>query len=329
MLKKQTGFTIVELLIVIVVIAILAAITLVSYNGIANRAKDSSIKTDLTQYAKKIETARIISGSDTYPADLSAAGISIGTKYIDATYGSTYGGKAYCLDLFADETNYYVITSDSSVPRKGYCGPMNGLVAWWPLNGDARDISGNNQGGQAINVTSANGAQNEPDTALSFNGSTSQILCGTSPLLRPTDTVTVTAWVYLNAAPSSTAGIFSNGTQGYSLLVNTSRVFIFNTQNTNMLSGTMGTGKWYFMYGRYDTGQKRTFLYDKANASGNLGQQGTAGTGTLTNYGTDVCQIGSSKNAVGSFINGRIDDVRVYNRALTDAELGAMGSTAY
>lgn len=40
--KKQTGFTIVELLIVVVVIAILAAITIVSYNGISERARVSA-----------------------------------------------------------------------------------------------------------------------------------------------------------------------------------------------------------------------------------------------------------------------------------------------
>mgnify|MGYP006209457325 CR=1 FL=1 len=37
--QKQTGFTIVELLIVIVVIAILAAVSIVAYNGIQDRAK--------------------------------------------------------------------------------------------------------------------------------------------------------------------------------------------------------------------------------------------------------------------------------------------------
>ena len=39
--KRRTGFTIVELLIVIVIIAILAAITIVAYNGLQQRARDS------------------------------------------------------------------------------------------------------------------------------------------------------------------------------------------------------------------------------------------------------------------------------------------------
>lgn len=52
--SKQTGFTIVELLIVVVVIAILAAITIVSYNGITANAKHSSMKSDIAAINKAI-----------------------------------------------------------------------------------------------------------------------------------------------------------------------------------------------------------------------------------------------------------------------------------
>lgn len=56
---KQKAFTIVELLIVIVVIAILAAITIVAYNGITDRAKDSSRVSELTQWKKKAELYKV------------------------------------------------------------------------------------------------------------------------------------------------------------------------------------------------------------------------------------------------------------------------------
>lgn len=52
---KQSGFTIVELLIVVVVIAILAAITIVAYTGIQNRAKNSSASALANNVIKKAE----------------------------------------------------------------------------------------------------------------------------------------------------------------------------------------------------------------------------------------------------------------------------------
>lgn len=65
--RKQTGFTIVELLIVVVVIAILAAITIVAYNGIQNRAYDSSVQSDLANIAKQYEIYKNQTSADVYP----------------------------------------------------------------------------------------------------------------------------------------------------------------------------------------------------------------------------------------------------------------------
>lgn len=60
--KKQKGFTIVELLIVIVVIAILATISIVAYNGVQQRARDSQRKSDLAAIAKALELYRVDNG---------------------------------------------------------------------------------------------------------------------------------------------------------------------------------------------------------------------------------------------------------------------------
>jgi len=66
-LNKQTrGFTIVELLIVIVVISILAAISIVAYNGIQARATDSRMRTAASQVVKAIRLFNIDTGKQLY-----------------------------------------------------------------------------------------------------------------------------------------------------------------------------------------------------------------------------------------------------------------------
>lgn len=68
MAKPQAGFTIVELLIVIVIIAILAAITIVSYNGISNRAQLSALQSDWSNAESQIEAFKAT--NDVYPGSI-------------------------------------------------------------------------------------------------------------------------------------------------------------------------------------------------------------------------------------------------------------------
>lgn len=68
---KTSAFTIVELLIVIVIIGILAAITLISYRGITQRAGEASLQADLSNASKKIKLYQADHGF--YPASVNTS----------------------------------------------------------------------------------------------------------------------------------------------------------------------------------------------------------------------------------------------------------------
>lgn len=72
--KTIRGFTIVELLIVIIVIAILAAISIVAYNGIQTRARDTQRSNDISVILKALENYRTI--NNVYPVATPTSGDS-------------------------------------------------------------------------------------------------------------------------------------------------------------------------------------------------------------------------------------------------------------
>lgn len=74
--KDRHGFTIVELLIVIVVIAILAAISVVAYTGIQQRGRDSQRESDVAVITKALEMYYIDNGR--YPAGSGSTTINSG-----------------------------------------------------------------------------------------------------------------------------------------------------------------------------------------------------------------------------------------------------------
>jgi len=126
-LKQRQGFTIVELLIVVVVIAILASITIVSYNGITKSARNSAVQSTLSQAAQKLEITRMNNADDAYPATLSAAGLNLvnsgDTTY---TYAVSSDSKLYCLASSQSGRTYFV-TSTIRSPRPGICTGTTGV----------------------------------------------------------------------------------------------------------------------------------------------------------------------------------------------------------
>ena len=94
-MRYSRGFTIVELLIVIVVIGILAAITIVAFNGIQQRSRLSSINADLTNIGKAVRLDSV--DRSTYPtADDDLRNVLKQAKVWDNTRSPTTKEFMFC-----------------------------------------------------------------------------------------------------------------------------------------------------------------------------------------------------------------------------------------
>lgn len=102
-INTHEGFTIVELLIVVVVISILAAITVVSYVGFQERAKRSSIQADMKNFSTKIEIARVESSDSLYP---SIPTISTDIHATKSVYAANTNNWWYCVS--PDRSQYAI-----------------------------------------------------------------------------------------------------------------------------------------------------------------------------------------------------------------------------
>ena len=79
--KAQAGFTIVELLIVIVVIAILAAISVVAYSGVQSRARDSKRASDIATIERAIRAYEVANDGLPITMSYTDTGSSSGWDY--------------------------------------------------------------------------------------------------------------------------------------------------------------------------------------------------------------------------------------------------------
>jgi prepilin-type N-terminal cleavage/methylation domain-containing protein len=87
--KRDKGFTIVELLIVVVVIAILAAITIVSYNGIQRRASNTLVLASVTNWEKIIRLYQATNYK--LPDDWTCLGTSVNDFPVDNSFSLGVG----------------------------------------------------------------------------------------------------------------------------------------------------------------------------------------------------------------------------------------------
>jgi len=200
--QKQTGFTIVELLIVVVVIAILAAITIVAYNGIKDRAVTSSVQAGLEQATKKVLAYAAVNG-DVYPDTLQQAGIT-NTSSVSYQYSvdNSTNPKAYAITAsngVAGSTSFYLSSTQSKMTSG--IAPGHNLVAWDKPKTESVPIA--MDGGVAVDT----GVFRNSTASIRISPASSGKTVRNTPITGdPGQIVTVSFWILTDAAWNGTAG---------------------------------------------------------------------------------------------------------------------------
>lgn len=117
--KATVGFTIVELLIVIVVIGILAAIVIVAYTGVQNKANDASVQSDLRNIGGQISQFQSLNDHLPSPVgELATMGLKVSKNAYGAHYTPAPGNEnnlIYCYSsLTAPSASFILVAASKS-----------------------------------------------------------------------------------------------------------------------------------------------------------------------------------------------------------------------
>jgi len=190
---------------------------------------------------------------------------------------------------------------------------LSGMIAYYPFNSNAFDESGNGNDGNATGASLTSDRFGLPNSAYDFNGINNYINCGPNVNMTGTQPRTVTGWIYTRKF--NNGAVFRMGDQIGC------KEFSFKTNATNNqyrigLNGcgewdatTNGLNSWHQFCVTY-TGSKVTFYWDGIKQS-----EVNATLNTITGDFL-IGQWFTSK-----FFDGKIDDIRVYNRAITGDEI--------
>lgn len=204
--------------------------------------------------------------------------------------------------------------------------PTNGLIAYYPFNGNANDESGNGNHGTVHGATLITDRFGDAAKAYSFDGINNYISVPSSISLNsPSSEISISAWtkftdMYLSSNGFYYSSIICKGTTDVQYRIqigkqNNNTYNIFSSVGVNT-SIELQNGSWYHLL----LIQKNGFTYLYIN-------------GLLIDQSNEVSSISSSNSAlyIGfdppgliEYQKGEIDDIRIYNRALTDTEVAQL-----
>lgn len=202
-----------------------------------------------------------------------------------------------------------------------------GLVGLWSFNGP--DISGTtvyDRSGQGNNGTLTNGptkVQGRVGQALSFDGTDDYVAINHSSDLVPSSEITLSAWVYPEATGDNYDFIskFDVGAQrGYNLRIDSNNTLVFDLSTGATNSWVIGntvfsTNQWHHVVATYNGSAIKVYVNGVEDGS-------TAVSGSIYSSTADLF-IGriDPAYAANRYFEGKIDEVRIYDKALTAAEV--------
>jgi hypothetical protein len=202
-----------------------------------------------------------------------------------------------------------------------------GPIAHWKLDEATGTTAVDSAGGHNGTTANTTWTTGHVDGALEFNSSADSVTVPDAAELSITDELTITAWInkdglsgYDPAVTKATTGSDLNYLLG---TWEDEVVFGFSTATDNWqgyyTSGAnLSTGNWYHIAATYDNAGNAVRIYLD-------GVQIFSTTTTLEPV-TNGGPVRLGRSAINEYWPGRLDDVRIYNQVLSDAEIATLAS---
>ncbi|MCF8318428.1 MAG: leucine-rich repeat domain-containing protein, partial [Haliscomenobacter sp.] len=213
--------------------------------------------------------------------------------------------------------------------------PTNGLVGWWPFNGNANDESGNGNHGTVNGATLTSDRNGKANAA--FNFSNNYIIIPDNPSLSGFSNITISGWINTQTFPSENnllSGIVTKwygqlncgkSSDNYGIWVNSNKTISVGTNNyqfypTNTINSInkIQTSWEHFTFIHTSTGGGLLYINGELISSNKLGGDICASKNPIY-FGCD-----NFSGSLNRFFNGKLDDIAIWNRALSENEIKSL-----